>query len=74
MTSLNAPPEIRPASLIQAISEEDFTARSSCNIGTRGLYRLSRVKKGRYRDTLPRNRGRGRTSSDIEPVIVGKEM
>ena len=52
----------------------DLTERSSWSFGARGLYLSSRVRKGRYRDTFPRNRGRGRISSDIEPDVVGKEM
>jgi hypothetical protein len=73
MTSLNAPPEMRPASLMHAISAEDLTARNSCNLVARGLYRSSSVRNGRYRDTFPKNRGRGRISWDIEPDMVGKE-
>jgi hypothetical protein len=51
MTSLNAPPEIRPASRRHAISDEDFIARKECNVGAKGLNRSSGVIKGRYCDT-----------------------
>ena len=74
MTSLNAPPEIRPAWRIHAISDDDFTERKECSVGARGLKRSSRDKKGRYCDVFARNRMRGRISSEIEPDIVGKEM
>ena len=73
ITSLNEFPEIRPASLIQAISPDDLIDLNSCSVGARGLYRSSRARKGKYRETLERNRVRGLISSEIEPIVVGKE-
>lgn len=73
ITSLNAFPEIRPAERIQAISAGDFTARRECTYGARGVYRSSKLRKGKSRETCERNRGRGRISSAILPEIVGKE-
>jgi hypothetical protein len=59
---------------MQAISPADLTARNSWRTGVRGLYRSSRVRKGRYREMLARKRLRGRISSEMEPERVGKEM
>jgi hypothetical protein len=74
ITSLNALPDMRPASRIHAISADDLTERISWSVGARDRNRSSRVRKGRYRETLVKNRDRGLISSEMDPNVVGKEM